>query len=156
MKASGVVLRRSLLSGILMIFIFFCAFPQKVIMDTTYLRSNNTDGVNALTPSGGTGAIMFATAFRWNKSGPTGGYWSDNEINDNVFRPVFTNVAKYTLQVFNRNGYKVFESSDLYRGWDGYLDNGDRAMQGVYIWKASGTFSDGTSYTKTGDVTFIF
>lgn len=102
------------------------------------------------------GYITFANAFRWNHSGPTGGSWSDNIADDFIFRPVYLNVASYRLEIYNRNGYPVFESTEIHKGWDGYLKNGALASQGVYIWKASGKFSDGTVFSKAGDVTFIY
>lgn len=102
------------------------------------------------------GSIMFANAFRWNHAGPTGGFWSENDVNDYVFRPVYSNISAYNLIVYNRNGYQVFESKDLHKGWDGYLRDGSLAPQGVYIWKASGKYNDGTPFSKAGDVTFIY
>ena len=79
----------------------------------------------------------------------------DNDGSDAILRPVCINVSDYRLQVYNRNGYKVFESAELHRGWDGYLNNGELATQGVYIWLATGTFADGTRFRSKGDVTFI-
>ena len=79
-----------------------------------------------------TGDIRYPNAFRWNLSGPTGGYFNEDGIADDVFRPFFQNVIEYHLQVFNRWGVLIYESKDLYKGWDGYYGNGHRAMQGVY------------------------
>jgi hypothetical protein len=158
MQACSVILRRALLSCLLAFCTFIYSFSQQGSRIPEVEKANTAALVSPapVNPVAGSGSIRFATAFRWNKSGPTGGYWSDNEINDEIFRPVYVNVASYRLLVFNRNGYKVFESSELYKGWDGYLSNGERAMQGVYIWKATGTFTDGTSFSKTGDVTYIY
>lgn len=117
--------------------------------DSTYARI-------PYNPASMAGYITFATAFRWNHSGPTGGSWNDGSADDFMFRPVYSNVASYRLEVYNRNGYLVFESMELHKGWDGYLKNGALASQGVYIWKASGKFSDGTAFSKAGDVTFIY
>ncbi|HLN19541.1 MAG TPA: gliding motility-associated C-terminal domain-containing protein [Bacteroidales bacterium] len=101
-------------------------------------------------------SILFPTAFRWNRNGPTGGYWEEDHVDDHIFRPVCRNVAKYNLKIYNRNGVLVYESSDIHKGWDGYLDNGNLAYQGVYIWQVTGIYSDGTTYSKKGDVTFIY
>jgi len=101
------------------------------------------------------GAIKFPNAFRWNQSGPTGGYWKEYELADDIFRPFFTNVIEYYLQVFNRWGMLIYESHDLYKGWDGYFGSGNLAVQGVYVWKATGRFADGTYFNKVGDVTFL-
>lgn len=102
------------------------------------------------------GLISFPNAFRWNHGGPTGGYWNENETDDYVFRPVFRNVAEYKLQIYNRNGELIYESNEINKGWDGYIKNGNVAIQGVYIWKAKGKFTDGTSYDRIGDVTFLY
>jgi PKD repeat protein len=102
-----------------------------------------------------TGDIKFPNCFRWNLTGPTGGYWSENQIDDNIFRPFFTNVMSYKLQIFNRWGVLIYESSELNKGWDGYFGNGNLALQGVYVWKASGQYADGSYFDKVGDVTFL-
>ena len=101
------------------------------------------------------GEIKFPNAFKWNGSGPTGGYWSENQIDDHLFRPFFTNVIDYKLQLFNRWGVLIYESTDIQKGWDGYFGNGNLAVQGVYVWRATGQFADGTYFTKVGDVTFM-
>lgn len=116
----------------------------------------DTAGMNRPSPVDKTGMIKFPNAFRWNHTGPTGGYWQENVWDDNVFRPVFANILNYKLQVFNRWGLLVYESKDVYKGWDGYLENGELANQGVYIWKASGKFSDGIDFNRVGDVTFLY
>jgi PKD repeat protein len=102
-----------------------------------------------------TGEIRFPNAFKWNGSGPTGGYWGDNEWDDNVFRPFFTNVIEYKLQIFNRWGTLLYESVELQKGWDGYFGNLNLALQGVYVYKVVGRYADGTYFTKVGDVTFL-
>lgn len=101
------------------------------------------------------GDIIFPNAFKWNGGGPTGGYWSENQQNDNIFRPFCTNVADYRLKIFSRWGSLVYESSDIHKGWDGYSRQGNLAFQGVYIWIVTGRYNDGTYFNKIGDVTFL-
>lgn len=107
-------------------------------------------------PENLTGRIRFPNAFRWNRTGPTGGYWSENQSDDYTFRPLYSNVATFRLQIYNRWGLLIYESSDIHKGWDGYVNNRDLAIQGVYIWKASGKFNDGSAFNKAGDVTFLY
>ena len=76
-------------------------------------------------------------------------------MNDNIFRPYFKNVIEYKLQIFNRWGVLVFETDDLKKGWDGYMDSANLALQGVYVWKATGKYANGEYFTKVGDVTFL-
>lgn len=102
-----------------------------------------------------TGEIKFPNAFRWNMSGPTGGYWNDNQLEDNIFRPFYENITDYKLQIFNRWGVLIYESHDIHKGWDGYFGNGKLALQGVYVWKVTGQFADGSYFNKVGDVTFL-
>jgi hypothetical protein len=102
-----------------------------------------------------TGDIKFPNVFKWNGSGPTGGYWNENQLDDNTFRPFFTNVIEYKLQIFNRWGVLIYVSYDLQKGWDGYFGNGYLAVQGVYVWKAVGQYADGNYFNKVGDVTFL-
>ena len=49
----------------------------------------------------------------------------------------------------------IFESFDQEIGWDGKY-NGKTAKQDVYIWKVTGTYTDGKGFTKTGDVTLMY
>jgi PKD repeat protein len=103
------------------------------------------------------GDIDFPNVFKWNETGPTGGFWRPGcypEM-DYVFRPFYENVSEYKLQIFNRWGVLIYESSDLYQGWDGYSRDGKLAVQGVYVWKVTGRYADGDYFTKVGDVTFL-
>lgn len=101
------------------------------------------------------GEIKFPNAFVWNRTGPNGGYWQEGNINDGIFRPHFVNVIEYKLQIFNRWGVLIYESHELQKGWDGYFGNGDLALQGVYVWKVIGRFTDGKYFDIVGDVTFL-
>jgi hypothetical protein len=101
------------------------------------------------------GNIKFPNAFKWNGFGPTGGYWEEGDINDNVFRPFYENVTEYKLQIFNRWGVLIFESYNLNKGWDGYFGNGNLALEGVYVYKVFGQYADGSYFNKIGDVTFL-
>lgn len=101
------------------------------------------------------GYIRFANVFRWNRTGPTGGYWTEGSIDNTVFRPYFTNVSEYKMVIYNRWGNQIYETTDLYKGWDGYFGNDVLAMQGVYVFKVTGKYADGTLFEKVGDVTFL-
>ncbi len=98
--------------------------------------------------------IRFPNAFIANPNGPTGGYYTEGALANDVFHPVWKGVATYHLQVFNRMGELVFESRDLHKGWDGYILD-QMAAPGVYIWKATGTFTNGKPYVRFGNVTLI-
>lgn len=103
------------------------------------------------------GSIRFPNVFKWNETGPTGGYWTPgmHPEMDHVFRPFYENVLDYKLQIFNRWGTLIYESHDIYKGWDGYSNDGNLAVQGVYVWKVTGKYADGNYFNLVGDVTFL-
>ncbi len=103
------------------------------------------------------GSVKFPNVFKWNQTGPTGGQWKEGVYPemDFVFRPFYENVIEYRLQIFNRWGVLIYESNDLYKGWDGYSGDGNLAVQGVYVWKVTGRYADGKYIDLVGDVTFL-
>ena len=51
-------------------------------------------------------------------------------------------------------GELVFESREIYQGWDGY-HNQMPAANDVYVWMADGKWKDGQSFSLHGDVTLV-
>ena len=99
--------------------------------------------------------IRFPNAFTPNMTGPTGGNYEVNDISNIVFHPVVSvELIEYQLKIFNRRGLLIFESNDVFTGWDGYYQE-KLSGQAVYIWKARGKFSNGKTFVKSGDVTLI-
>ncbi len=102
------------------------------------------------------GAINFPNAFRPNPSGANGGGYSETDITSSVFRPVWEGVNKsdYLLQIFNRWGERIFETTELNKGWDGYYD-GKLCKQDVYIFKVKGVYFNGQAFVKVGTITLL-
>jgi len=99
--------------------------------------------------------IEFPNAFIPNRNGPTGGYYSaTSDASAHIFHPVASGVVDYQLRIFTRTGILIFESNDINIGWDGY-NKGNLCEPGVYIWKVRGTFKNGESFVKMGDVTLL-
>jgi PKD repeat protein len=77
--------------------------------------------------------------------------FSPNNPNQDLslFQPKGINLAEYNIQVYDLRGNLMWESDkvDEYGspvdGWDGYYE-GIMQPQGMYIWKASASFRDGT------------
>lgn len=77
--------------------------------------------------------------------------FSPNNPNDGIskFSPKGVNLREYLVQVFDMGGNLLWESELLdedgspVESWDGYY-NGLLMPQGMYIWKAQGTFKDGS------------
>ncbi len=103
----------------------------------------------------GEGSSTFPNAFMWNGSGPTGGHWTPGSIDNTVFHPDIENASELRLIIFTRLGHRVFESNEVYVGWDGYINESELAVQGVYVYKAWITYSSGEQEVLTGDVTFL-
>ncbi|MCG8700909.1 MAG: gliding motility-associated C-terminal domain-containing protein, partial [Bacteroidales bacterium] len=60
------------------------------------------------------------------------------------------------LQVFNKWGRLIFETTDFSVGWDGTYRNGNKAPAGVYVYQIS--YSNGElniDNTKKGTVTLV-
>ena len=75
--------------------------------------------------------------------------------NNTSFKASVRGIAKLqSFQIFNRWGEKVFETSDINRGWDGYL-NGKPQPMGTYVYIIEGVTTEGKPFKKTGNVTLV-
>ena len=98
--------------------------------------------------------VVFPNAFSPNPNGPGGGGYNINDLNNDVFFPFTAGVSEYKMQVFNRWGELIFESTDVKIGWDGYY-RGKICPQDVYVWKLRAITLDGKIINKTGDVLLL-
>lgn len=103
----------------------------------------------------GEGSTVFPNVFKWNESGPSGGNWGENELDNTIFHPHMDNAVELYMIVYTRWGEKIWETDNIYIGWDGYLTSGELVPPGVYIYKAWITYGDGTQELLAGDVTFF-
>ncbi|MCX7696568.1 MAG: gliding motility-associated C-terminal domain-containing protein [Bacteroidales bacterium] len=67
---------------------------------------------------------------------------------------VFVDKATYLLQIFNRWGELMFETTSLDDCWNG-INDGKSAPPGAYIYQILMTFPDGTQFKKNGPVILI-
>ncbi len=74
-------------------------------------------------------------------------------LND-VFQPKGVGITGYRLEVFDRWGEKLFESSDFFAGWDG-MYKGKACKQDSYQWKIAVTDASGKNKQLQGHVTLI-
>jgi len=99
--------------------------------------------------------IKFPTAFSPNPSGPGDGSFSPQSKRIDLFHPVYLEVpVEYHMRVFTRRGELVFETQEVYQGWDGYIHQ-EQAVADVYVWVVEGKWSNGQPFTYRGDVTLI-
>jgi gliding motility-associated-like protein len=101
-----------------------------------------------------TGEIEFPNAFTPNTSGSNGGLYDPTSYNNDVFFPIHNGVEEFQLQIFNRWGELLFESTEVGIGWDGYYKN-ELCKQDVYAWKAKVRFVNGEEVIQAGDVTLL-
>ena len=102
----------------------------------------------------GEGRVQFPNVFKPNPYGPTGGDYNPAEHLNEVFYPVYEGVVEYELSIFTRWGERLFHTTDINKGWDGYY-KGSKCEQGVYVWKCTVTYGNGTSERMAGDVTLL-
>ena len=89
--------------------------------------------------------IFVPDAFTPDNAGP-------NE--NNTFKPYVINNKTYEMLIFNRWGEKMFETTDLSKGWDGnYL--GKPAQDGVYVYKMIVTSLEDKVFQYNGTFTLI-
>jgi gliding motility-associated-like protein len=100
------------------------------------------------------GEIVFPNAFTPTNSGPTDGVYDPNSFENDIFHPMSQGVVDYKLQIFNRWGELLFETTDIGKGWDGYY-RGQLSKQDVYVWKAYARFVTGDEKRMTGDLTLL-
>jgi hypothetical protein len=60
------------------------------------------------------------------------------------------------MLIYTRWGEMIWETTDKYIGWDGYLKSGELVDQGIYVYKAWVTYRDGSQEVLVGDVTFLY
>jgi gliding motility-associated-like protein len=106
----------------------------------------------------GHGRLVFPNAIVIEKDNPVDEYYDPNSATSKserrLFRPDNQGVEKYKLEIYNRWGELVFESDEVNKGWNGYI-NGEPAKQDVYVWRVTAVFTNGTPYVSAGDVTVL-
>jgi large repetitive protein len=84
---------------------------------------------------------------------PTGFTPNNDGINDEVHLHG-RGIDYFTLRIFDRIGEKVFESTDLEKGWNGRL-HGLPMNDGVFVYTLDITFCNGEHVKEHGDITLV-
>ncbi len=102
------------------------------------------------------GEVKFPTAFLVIPGQPQEEYATSQVDKGNryLFYPKHESVDEYHLEIFNRWGSKIFESFDVEKGWNGFIEN-ILAQQGIYVWRCRGRFINGQAFDISGDVTLL-
>ncbi len=64
-------------------------------------------------------------------------------------------LISYNLVIYSRNGQEVFRTESAHQGWNGYY-KGDRLPKGVYVYRASYSFSNGDRDVTSGSITLMW
>ncbi len=79
---------------------------------------------------------------------------SDIEIN-RVFKPTYSFAgSNFTMEIYNRNGSKIYETNDIDEGWDGTIA-GKLVPPGTYRYYIHAVDKKGKTITKEGSLTII-
>ena len=80
-----------------------------------------------------------------------------NNVND-LWIPVYSSpqyVKRYNLDIYNRWGERVFETTDISQGWDATHNGGQLCQDGIYTWKINFRWYDQRTFQLTGHITLI-
>lgn len=80
--------------------------------------------------------------------------FTPTESTNNIFKPAHRDLAGYEIEIFSRNGKKVFSSKDIDNGWDGKI-NGNIADKGVYVYVIRYTDLEGKNHTQKGSLMLV-
>lgn len=81
---------------------------------------------------------------------------NDDGYND-TWKPIYMGNGKITFQIFDRWGSKVFETGNSDESWDGKINRGNPASEGVYFYKVilRGSSLSETESRFSGSITLI-
>lgn len=98
--------------------------------------------------------VIVPNAFTPRNESSTAGYLDKEDGLNDIFYPLTEGVTEIQLQIFNRWGQFMYQSTTLNKGWDGTY-NGNACKADVYVYKIWVRFVDGSTTTKVGDVTLL-
>ncbi|MGV3629579.1 MAG: CotH kinase family protein [Bacteroidota bacterium] len=83
------------------------------------------------------------------------GFSPDGDFVNDFIRPIVgSDVAKFTLYIYDRWGNKIFETSDRAAAWDG-THNGLKLNEGVYAYMVEIFYFEADKELKSGNITLI-
>jgi gliding motility-associated-like protein len=103
------------------------------------------------------GTISTPNAFTPNEGGPSGGEVTEfGDRSNDIFIPTTDGVVPggFIMQIYDRWGVLIFESTNPKIGWDGYY-KGQLMPQGVYVYKLDLQLANGERESRIGDITLL-
>lgn len=81
---------------------------------------------------------------------------NDDGRND-IIKPVLSFIPqKYIFQVFDRWGSRIFQTTDPETGWNGSVNGGEKASEGVYLYYVLLTTTKGIEVEQRGEITLFY
>jgi gliding motility-associated-like protein len=76
--------------------------------------------------------------------------------NNDVLYVLGNNIAQVNLVIYNRWGERVFESTDIKKGWDGsYMGKNKESIAAVFIYYCKVIYADETKEQLKGNITLV-
>ena len=134
-------------------------YSEEGVYDVTLIVSNSNGCSDTLTveeviTAEAQGYLVFPNAFKPRPGGASGPGVDPSSEYVVVFKPAFSDVDEFTLEIFNRWGQRIFKTNDINTGWDGMYE-GQMAPQAVYVYLATGKYVNGREFRKTGSVLLV-
>ncbi len=98
--------------------------------------------------------LLIPTAFTPNPSGSSAGNYDPTSFDNDVFFPITSYVDEFFMQIYNRWGELIFESTDHAIGWDGYYRS-VLSQQDTYMWKMKIIWITGREFEDVGRILLI-
>jgi gliding motility-associated-like protein len=77
----------------------------------------------------------------------------DNENDE--FKITHFGIVNFRCTIYNRWGNKIYEWTDVSKGWDGKTNNGSMSAEGIYYYDLFARGYDNIEYNKHGSVTLM-
>ncbi|MFN5223955.1 MAG: gliding motility-associated C-terminal domain-containing protein [Bacteroidota bacterium] len=142
---------KSLNKSILMVVLTLIVAGSSTAQDTRKYRvtayKNGNNGISSL--SNTVEVVPYMNIYLPNSFTPNG-----DGLND-TFGAIGEAIGEYTMQVFNRWGQLVFESTSYKNQWDGRYE-GEPVPTGLYVYKMRAKGKAGNLTQKEGTVTVVY
>ncbi|MFM7177560.1 MAG: gliding motility-associated C-terminal domain-containing protein [Bacteroidota bacterium] len=140
-------LNKSILLVVLTMFVAGSSMAQDTRKYRVTAYKNGNNGISSL--SNTVEVIPYMNIYIPNSFTPNG-----DGLND-TFGAIGEAIGEYTMQVFNRWGQLVFESSSYKNQWDGKYE-GEPVPTGLYVYKMRAKGKAGNLTQKEGTVTVVY
>lgn len=124
-------------------------FPVTLTVTDTNGCSDAVTHFVTLTPSHD---VTIPNAFT--PSGGSSNTYDPNDLSNDVFYPIADDVVEMKMQIYNRWGELIFQSTELNKGWNGYY-KGQMSQQDNYVYIIWLRFKDNVVVERSGDITLL-